>query len=106
MLGFIRVDAMLSRPSGKQKWDRRHFMNAEYSTNGRQTPSITPVLRSGSMGRRTTPERPHENVECSAVSRSGRIDRASIADGVRCGVQSDAQNVRGNAQNVLKCATC
>jgi hypothetical protein len=32
--------------------------------------------------------------------------RSKIADGVRCGVYSDAQNVRGSAQNVLKCATC
>ena len=27
-------------------------------------------------------------------------------DGVRCGVHSDAQNVRGSAQDVRKCAAC
>ena len=36
----------------------------------------------------------------------GRVVAAKHHDGVRCGVHSHAQNVRGSAQDVLKCATC
>jgi hypothetical protein len=41
-----------------------------------------------------------------AVDASPGFFFASRLDGVRCGVHSDAQNVRGNAQDVRKCATC
>ena len=36
----------------------------------------------------------------------GRVVAAKHHDGVLCGVHSHAQNVRGSAQDVLKCATC
>jgi hypothetical protein len=41
-----------------------------------------------------------------SITRLECVEQVQRAYGVRCGVHSDAQNVRGGARYVLKCARC